>query len=141
MKLEHLIQAYKKNNIEAELKDMSDGKEKAGTITFANGICAAYLLDDEEIVISMKIFFNSLARGSLKLDKQITHTERVLEVIQNTIMLLGNVTQHESNMILESLGFFDNTLTENKGIKHLCHTYRLEVLGSLLCLNINEIEE
>ena len=72
MKLEHLIQAYRVNNIEVELKEMNSNNEKAGTITFANGISAAYLLDDEDIVISMKIFFNCLARESMKVEAQIS---------------------------------------------------------------------
>ena len=60
MKLEHLMQAYKVNNINAELKEMNTDKERAGTITFANGIAASYLLDDEEIIVAMKMFFNCL---------------------------------------------------------------------------------
>lgn len=139
MKLEHLIQAYKVNNIEAELKEMNSNNEKAGTITFANGISAAYLLDDEDIVISMKIFFNYLARKSMKVDAQISHTIKVLNVIQNTIMLLSNITQKECNMILSELGLFDNTFKEGKQIKHLEHTYKIEVIDGLLCLSINEI--
>lgn len=138
MKLEHLIQAYKLNNIEAEVKDMSEANERAGTITFAEGMSAAYLLDDEEIVIAMKIFFNCLARGSMKVEAQLSHTIKVLSVMQNTMMLLGNITQKECNMILETLGLFDNTFSEGKQIKHLEHSYRIEVIDGLLCLSINE---
>ena len=141
MKLEHLIQAYKVNNIEAELKEMNSNNERAGTITFANGISAAYLLDDEDIVISMKIFFNCLARESMQVEAQISHTIKVLNVMQNTIMLLSNITQKECNMILRELGLFDNTFKEGKQIKHLDHTYRIEIIGGLLCLTINEILE
>ena len=60
MKLEHLLKAYKLNNINAEIKDVNNEIERAGVITFANGISASYLLDDEDIVIAMKIFFNCL---------------------------------------------------------------------------------
>jgi len=141
VKLEHLIQAYKLNNIEAEVKDMSEANERAGTITFAEGISAAYLLDDEEIVIAIKIFFNCLARGSMKVEAQLSHTIKVLSVMQNTIMLLGNITQKECNMILETLGLFDNTFSEGKQIKHLDHSYRIEVIDGLLCLSISEIKE
>lgn len=137
MKLEHLIQAYKVNNIEAELKEMNTNNEKAGTITFANGISAAYLLDDEDIVISMKIFFNCL--GSMKAEEQVSHIIKVLSVMQNTIMLLSNIPQKECNMILDELGLFDNTFKEGKQIKHLEHTYKIEVIDGLLCLSINEI--
>ncbi len=140
MKLEHLLQGYKLNNIEAEIKDMSDENEKAGTITFANGISAAYLLDDEDIIVSMKMFFNCLNRDNIKLDNQLSHTIRVLNVMQNTIMLLSNVPQKECNMILECLGLFDSTFTEGKQIKHLDHTYKIEVIEGLLCLNVNEVE-
>lgn len=140
MKLEHLIQAYKVNNINAEIKDISNETERAGTITFANGISAAYLLDNEDIVISMKIFFNCLARGSMKVDAQISHTIKVLNVMQNTIMLLSNIPQKECNMILDKLGLFDNTFIQGKQIKHLEHTYKIEVIDGLLCLSINEIE-
>lgn len=140
MKLEHLLQAYKVNSIEAELKEMNDKNEKAGIITFANGISASYLLDNEEIVIAMKIFFNCLTRDSLTITNQISHVIKIIQIMQNTIMLLANVTQKESNMILESLGLFDNTFVEGKQIKHLEHTYKIEVIDGLLCLSINEIE-
>lgn len=138
MKLEHLIQAYKINNINAEIKDMSNETERAGTITFANGISAAYLLDDEDIVISMKIFFNCL--GSIKAEEQVSHILKVLSVMQNTIMLLSNIPQKECNMILDELGLFNNTFKEGKQIKHIDHTYRIEIIDGLLCLSINEIK-
>ena len=138
MKLEHLIQAYKVNNINVKIKDMSNETERAGTITFANGISAAYLLDDEDIVISIKIFFNCL--GSIKAEEQVSHIIKVLSVMQNTIMLLSNIPQKECNMILDELGLFDNTFKEGKQIKHLDHTYRIEVIDGLLCLSINEIK-
>lgn len=119
MKLEHLLQAYKVNNINTELKDMSDENERVGVITFANGISASYLLDNENIVIAMKIFFNCLTTEALKIQNQISHTIRMLNVIQNTIMLLCNVPQKECNMILEGLGLFDNTFQKRKENKTL----------------------
>ena len=140
MKLEHLLQAYKINDIEAEIKDMSNENERAGVINFADGISASYLLDDEEIVTAMKIFCNCLARNDFKLTSQINHAIKIITIMQNTTMLLGNITQKEANMILESLGLFDNTFIEGKQIKHLEHSYRIEVIDGLLCLNINEIE-
>lgn len=140
MQLQHLIEAYKINNINIEIKDMSDENERAGTITFANGISAAYLLDDEDIIISMKIFFNCLTRESMKVDTQLSHTIKVLNIMQNTIMLLSNITQKECNMILDKLGLFDNTFMKGKQIKHLEHTYKVEVIDGLLSLSINEIE-
>jgi hypothetical protein len=140
MKLEHLLQAYKINNIEAELKEMNSNNERTGVITFANGISASYLLDDEYIVIAMKIFFNCLARKSMKLDSQLSHVIKVLTVMQNTIMLLSNIPQKECNMILDKLGLFDNTFMQGKQIKHLEHTYKIEVIEGLLCLSINEVE-
>jgi len=141
MKLEHLIKAYKVNNIEAELKEMNNEYENAGTINFAKGIVASYLLDDEEIIVAMKIFFNCLTTKELNILSQLSHTIKALNIIQNTIMLLSNIPQKECNMILEKLGLFDNTFKEGKQIKHLDHTYKIEVVDGLLCLSINEIEE
>ena len=140
MKLEHLIQAYKFNNIEAEVKDMSDDKERAGTITYGNGISSAYLLDDEEIVISLKMFFNCLTNGKLELFNQLDYTLKILNIIQKTIILLSAIPQKECNMILDKLGLFDETFKEGKQIKHLDHVYKIEVVDGLLCLSINEIE-
>lgn len=140
MKLEHLIQAYKLNNINAELKEMNANNERAGVITFANGISASYLLDDEDIIIAMKIFFNCLARGNMKLNSQLSHVIKVLTIMQNTIMLLSNIPQKECNMILDKLGLFDNTFIQGKQIQHLDHTYKIEIIDGLLCLSINEIE-
>ena len=144
MKLEHLMQAYKINGIEAKLEESEttdiNNKERAGVISFGNGISASYLLDDEEIVVAMKIFFNCLARGSFKIDAQINHVIKIITVMQNTIMLLSNIPQKECNMILQNLGLFDNTFQEGKQIKHLEHGYRIEVVSGLLCLSIKEIE-
>ena len=114
MKLEHLIQAYKLNKIDATIKDMSNEDERAGVINFANGISASYLLDDEDIVIAMKIFFNCLTVDGLTVQNQLSHTIKVIQVMQNTIMLLSNIPQKECNMILEKLGLFDNTFQKRK---------------------------
>lgn len=114
MKLEHLIQAYKLNNINASIKDMSDKNERAGVINFADGISASYLLDNEDIVIKIKMFFNCLARGSFKAEAQIGHVLKVISIMQNTMMLLANIPQKECNMILEKLGLFDTTFQKRK---------------------------
>lgn len=140
MKLEHLLQAYKINNIETQVKDMSDDNERAGVITFANGISASYLLDDEDIIISLKLFCNCLTTDTLNIQNQLSHTIKILNIIQNTIMLLTNISHKECNMILDKLGLFDNTFKEGKQIQHLDHTYKIEMLDGLLCLSINEIE-
>lgn len=140
MKLEHLIQAYKVNNVNVEVKDMSKDNERAGTMTFADGISAAYLLDKEDIVITMKIFISCLNTEALKVEKQLSHTLKALNIIQNTMMLLSNIPQKECNMILEELGLFNNAFKEGKQISHLDHTYKVEIIGGLLCLSINEIK-
>lgn len=140
MKLEHLIQAYNFNKIPAKIKEeIEQDNERAGTIEFYNGIVASYLLDNENIVIAMKLFMNCLTRDTLTLTGQLNHTIKVLQVMQQTIMLLGNVPQIECNIILEKLGLFDNTFNKGKQIKHLEHTYKIEVIDGLLCLSIEEV--
>lgn len=138
MKLEHLIQAYKVNNIEAELKEMNSNDERAGIITFENGIAASYLLDDEDIVVTIKLLFNCLTQDNLNITNQLSHTIKVLSIMQNTIILLCNIPQKECNMILNKLGLFDNTFKSEKRIKHLDHTYQIEIISGLLYLSINE---
>jgi hypothetical protein len=140
MKLEHLLQAYKKNNIETKLKEINSNNERAGIITFGNGIAASYLLDNEDIVIAMKIFFNCISRNNSKAEEQISHTTKIIAIIQNTIMLLSNISHIECNMILDKLGLFDYTFKQGKQIKHLEHEYKIEVIEGILCLSINEIE-
>lgn len=140
MKLEHLIQAYNFNKIPAKTKEeIEQDNERAGTIEFYNGIVASYLLDNENIVIALKLFMNCLTRDTLTLTGQLSHTIKVLQVMQQTIMLLGNVPQKECNVILEKLGLFDNTFSKGKQIKHLEHTYKIEVIDGLLCLSIEEV--
>lgn len=114
MKLEHLLQAYKVNNINAELKEMNTEDERAGVITYENGISASYLLDDEDIVVAMKIFFNCLTKEELTITNQLEHIIKVIKTMQHTIMLLTNIPQKEANLILESLGLFNNTFKERK---------------------------
>ena len=94
MKLEHLVQAYKVNNIEVELKDMSEENEKAGVITFSKGISASYLLDDEDIITVVKMFFICLTVDALRGQNQINHIIKVLNVMQNTMMLLCNIPHY-----------------------------------------------
>lgn len=139
MKLEHLLKAYKQNGLNIELKDMSIDTEHARVISFADGISAAYLLDEEDIVIAMKIFCNCLTKNKLTLSNQFNHIANILNIIQKNIMLLGGITQEESNMILQSLGLFDNTLKNGKQIRHLEHSYKIEIIDGILCLNIAEI--
>lgn len=140
MKLEHLIQAYNFNKIPAKTKEeIEQDNERAGTIEFYNGIVASYLLDNENIVIAMKLFMNCLTRDTLTLTGQLSYTIKVLKVMQYTIMLLGDVPQKECNMILEKLGLFDNTFSKGKQIKHLDHIYKIEVIDGLLCLSIEEV--
>lgn len=141
MKLEHLMQAYKINNINAEIKDTSNETESAGVITFANGISASYLLNNEDIVIGMKIFFNCLTLDKLTITNQLSHTMKIITIMQQTMMLLSNIPQNECNIILKQLGLFDNTFRSGKQIKHLDHEYKIEVIDGLLCLTINEILE
>ena len=139
MKLEHFIQAYNFNNIPAKIKEeIQQDNEKAGTIEFCKGIAASYLLDSEEIVVAMKLFINCLTRDELTILNQISHISKVLNIIQQTIMLLGNIPQKECNMILEKLGLFDNTFRSGKQIKHLEHIYKIEVINGLLCLSVEE---
>lgn len=141
MKLEHLTQAYNFNKIPAKIKEqIEQDNERAGTIEFYNGIVASYLLDDEDIVVAMKLFMNCLTRDTQTLIGQLSHTIKVLQVMQQTIMLLGNIPQKECNIILEKLGIFDNTFSKGKQIKHLDHTYEIEVIDGLLCLSIEEVE-
>lgn len=142
MKLEHLIQAYNFNKIPAKIKEeVEKDNERAGTIEFYNGIAASYLLDNEDIIVAMKLFMNCLTRNTLTLTGQLSHTIKVLQVMQQTIMLLGNIPQKECNMILDRLGLFDNTFQNGKQIKHLEHTYRIEVIDGLLCLSIEEVNK
>lgn len=142
MKLEHLIQAYNFNKIPAKIKEeVEKDNERAGTIEFYNVIAASYLLDNEDIIVAMKLFMNCLTRNTLTLTGQLSHTIKVLQVMQQTIMLLGNIPQKECNMILDRLGLFDNTFQNGKQINHLEHTYRIEVIDGLLCLSIEEVNK
>lgn len=140
MKLEHLIQAYNFNRITAKIKEENEYEnERAGVIVFGNGISASYLLDNEDIVVAMKLFMNCLDKDNLTLSGQLSYTIRVLQIMQQTIMLLGNIPQKECNMILEKLGLFDNTFSKGKQIKHLQYIYKIEVIDGLLCLSVEEI--
>jgi hypothetical protein len=111
MKLEHLIKAYIHNGVEAELN--RNGSERAGTIKYADGINSAYMVDEDDTVIAMKLYINCLARA-MNVRAQKEHTIKAIKVIQQSIMLIGNITLHECNMILKSLGIFDGTFQKRK---------------------------
>ena len=61
--------------------------------------------------------------------------------MQKTIMCLDNVSQKETNVIFEKLGLFNNTFKEGKQIKHLQHSYKIEIIGGLLCFSTQEIKK
>lgn len=139
MELEKLMQAYKINGVNAELKEMNEKKEKAGVILYENGISASYLLDNEDIIIIMKIFFNELTDDKLTLSNQIDYSVNVINIIKQTINLLANVTNEEINMILETLGLFDGTFKKGKQVRHLEFEYKIEIVSGLICFTIQEI--
>ena len=140
MRIDHLIQAYNFNRIPAKIKEeVKKENEHAGVINFYNGITGSYLIDDEEVVIAIKIFFNCLTTDEKNMSNQLNHTIKVLNVMQKTIMSLDNVSQEECNMILEKLGLFDDTFKDGKQIKHLDYSYRIEVVDGLLCMTVDEI--
>ena len=142
MKLEHLIQGYNFNRIPAKIQEqMEDKEERAGIIIFGSGMTASYLLDDEDIVIAMRLFFNTLTTDKKTLLNQFNHTTKILEIIQKTIMLLTNIPQNECNTILRQLGLFNNTFRRGKKIKHLNYIYKVETIGGILSISIDEILE
>lgn len=136
MRIDHLIQTYNFNEIPAKI---NEEKDRAGVINFYKGIVGSYLLDNESVVISMKIFFNCLTVDEKNLSNQLNYTIKILNVMQKTIMSLDNVSQEECNMILEKLGLFDDTFKDGKQIKHLDYSYRIEVVDGLLCMTIEEM--
>lgn len=139
MELEKLMQAYKINGVNAELKEMNEKKEKAGVILYENGISASYLLDNEDIIIIMKIFFNKPTNDKLTLSNQINYSVNVINIIKQTINLLANVTNEEINMILETLGLFDSTFKKGKQVRYLEFEYKIEIVSGLICFTIQEI--
>ena len=146
MKLEHLIQAYNFNNIQANIKEeYKEAEERAGVIEFDKNINASYLLDDEDIIVDMIIFCNCIelpARSSnkdLTIINQIDYTIRIINVLQKTIELISDVPKKEANMILEKLGMFDSTFKEGKQIKHLEHSFSINIYEGLLKFEIKEL--
>lgn len=96
MKLEHLIQSYNFNKIPARIKEeINTLNERAGVIEFYNGIAASYLLGSNDTVISIKLYINCLTRKALNLSGQLSYITNALLVIQQTIMLLSNISQEE----------------------------------------------
>ena len=138
MKLEHLVQAYKINNVNVELEDMSNENEKAGVIKFCNGIAASYLLDEEQIVVAIKIFCNCITSDKPSIENQINYVLNIINIMQQTMMLLSNIPQKECILILESLGLFNGTFKEEKQIKHLDHIYSIQLIDNLICLSVTE---
>ena len=142
MKLEHLMQAYNFNEIPAKIKEeREENTERVGVIEYYNGITAAYMLDDKDTVVAMNMFFNCLTPEDRTISNQITHISKILNIMQQTVMLLANIPQKECNMILEKLGLFDNTFKEGKQIQHLEHEYKISIIDGILCLSIREVDE
>jgi len=141
MKLKHLIQAYNFNKIPTAIeKEIEQAGEKAGVISFGNRISGSYLLNNEDMIIAMKIFFNCLTQDKKTFNNQLNHSIRIITIIQKTMEILSSIPQKEINMILDKLGMFDNTFREGKQIKHLEHAYKIEVIDGLLCFSISEVE-
>lgn len=133
MKLEHLIDAYKYKEIKAEITKQED---KAGIIKFNEYIYATYY-EDDEIVKSIQVFANTLT--SKEINKQLEHTINLLKVLSNTIELLTNVNEEVRNMILDTLGLFNNTFKDGKQLQHNNYGYKIEIADGLILFTIGEI--
>lgn len=136
MKLEHLIDGYKHNGINVEVI-IDNEKEKAGIIKFTDYIHATYY-EDDEIVKSIQVFANTLT--SKEINKQLEHTINLLKVLSNTIELLTNVSEEVRNMILDTLGLFNNTFREGKQVKYNGYGYKIEIAVGLILFTIGEID-
>ena len=136
MKLEHLIDGYKHNGINVEVI-IDNEKEKAGIIKFTDYIYATYY-EDDEIVKSIQVFANTIT--SKEISNQLDHTINLLKVLSNTIELLTNVSEEVRNMILDTLGLFNNTFKEGKQLQHNNYRYKIEIADGLILFTIGEIE-
>ena len=136
MKLEHLIDGYKHNGINVEVI-IDNEKEKAGIIKFTDYISATYY-EDDEIVKSIQVFANTIT--SKEISNQLDHTINLLKVLSNTIELLTNVSGEVRNMILDTLGLFNNTFKEGKQLQHNNYRYKIEIADGLILFTIGEIE-
>lgn len=136
MKLEHLIDGYKHNGINVEVI-IDNEKEKAGIIKFTDYISATYY-EDDEIVKSIQVFANTIT--SKEITNQLEHTINLLKVLSNTIELLTNVSEEERNMILETLGLFNNTFKDGKQLQHNNYGYKIEIVDGLILFTIGEID-
>ena len=138
MKLEHLLQGYQFNRIPVEIKKKES--EDSGVLKFTDDIHAAYLLDSEEIVIDLELFINCIVKEKT-LDKELMHTSKVIEILQQSIKLLSNITREEANIILTKLGFFDGSFVNKKQIKLFDFEYSTEVIDGILHFSIRETSE
>lgn len=138
MKLEHLLQGYQFNRIQVDIKERTS--DDSGVLKFTDDIHAAYLLDSEEIVIDLELFINCIVKEKT-LDKELMHTSKVIEILQQSIKLLSNITREEANIILTKLGFFDGSFVNKKQIKLFDFEYSTEVIDGILHFSIRETSE
>jgi hypothetical protein len=134
MKLEHLIEAYKFKELNVEMIEQED---KAGVIKFTDYIYATYY-EDDEIVKSIQVFANTIA--DKEINNQLEHTINLLKVLSNTIELLTNVNEEVRNMILDTLGLFNNTFKDGKQLQHNNYGYKIEIADGLILFTIGEID-
>ena len=137
MKLEHLIQGYRFNRINAKIQQEIQQEDKAAVININEDINASCLIDDEGIVTAMNLFSNCVVQNKKKKKKQLEHTTQTINVIQKTIELLGNTKQEEANKIMNMLGMFSGKL-EAKAVRFTNHVYKIDVANGLLIFSIIE---
>ena len=138
MKLEHLIQAYNYNRIPVKKsEEIIEYGEEAGTIKFNENINAAYLLDDEDIVIAISIFINCVVIKDKTINNMLTHTQQAINIIQKTIELLANTKQEEANSIIKQLGLFSGRI-EKKAVKFINYIFKIDVADGILIFSIIE---
>lgn len=141
MKLEHLIQGYKFNRINARIKEtINDENERAGVIQFNDNIHASYLLDEEEMIVAISLFINCVEKNNKTIESQIKHTTDTINIIQKTIELQANVKQKEANKILKELKIFNGRI-ETKAVKFLNYIYKIEAVNGILIFTMLEDAE
>lgn len=141
IKLEHLIQGYNFNRIQAKVdKEFNDSNEKAVVINFSSDINGAFLLDKEDIVVAVNLYANGVVQDNKTLDNQIKHTTETLIIIQKTMELVGNIKQEEANNILKQLGLFKGKI-KDKAVRFLNYVYRIDAANGLLHFSMLEEEQ
>ncbi|WP_159641815.1 hypothetical protein [Erysipelothrix anatis] len=108
----------------------------SGVIKYTEDIMTTYFLAELDVK-AVQVFASAKVSNDAAL--QLSHTTKLIEVIQNTFMVLIDVDQAQANEIMKLIGMFDGSFVDGKQAAVYDYLIKVEVANGLILVAVTEV--